>query len=96
MPKPNRTATVVLDESFLEIRAKLLEVAAALDRIDRVAERQGPPDDAAAARRDRLEQAARLLLGEGPERAAAIQMLFSRDYEEGWRQQMGLSASVAK
>lgn len=96
MPKPNRTASVVLDESFLEIRAKLLEVAADLDRIDRVAGRIGPLDDAARSRRDRLDEATRLLLHEGPERAAAIQMLFSRDYEEGWRQQMGLSASVTK
>ena len=48
---PNsRTARAVFDEEFLPIRAKLLEVAAALDRLDRAErfDRQGPTQNAGA------------------------------------------------
>ena len=76
----NRSATAVLDEEFLPIRAKLLEVAAALDRMER-ADNGIRGDD---ARVSQLQEAIETLLrGEGG-RAEAIQLVFSRPYEDDW------------
>ncbi len=83
-----RTATAILDESFLEVRAKLLEVAATLDRIDRSSDDGQPLTGNATARRAKVDEAIRILLSEGPDRALRLQRLFSREYEAGWRDQM--------
>ena len=85
-----RTATAILDESFLEVRARLLEVAATLDRIDRSADDGQPLTGTATARRGKLDEAIRILLSEGPDRALRLQRLFSRNYEADWRDQMHL------
>ncbi len=85
-----RAASQILDESFLEVRAKLLEVAATLDRIDRSADEDAPLSDAAQPRRASLDDAIRILLSEGPDRAERLQRLFSRKYEADWRKQMQL------
>ncbi len=90
MPTTERTATAVLDESFLEVRAKLLEVAAALDRIDRAASDTAPLGPDANPRRQRLDEAIRRLLDEHPDRAETLQKLFSREYEPNWREQMNV------
>ncbi len=84
----DRSADQILDATFLEVRAKLLEVAATLDRIDRAADDGAPLSDAAAQRRQKLNEAIRLLLSEGPDRAERLQLLFSRKYETTWRQEM--------
>lgn len=83
-----RTATEILDESFLEVRAKLLEVAATLDRIDRAADEGEPISSAAGPRRARVDDAIRILLSEGPDRAERLQRLFSLEYEPDWRESM--------
>ena len=83
-----RPATQILDESFLETRAKLLEVAATLDRIDRSSDDGLPLDDAARELRRRLEDAIRILLSEGPDRARRLQLLFSREFDAAWRARM--------
>jgi hypothetical protein len=72
---------VVLEHEFLPIRAKILEVAAALDRLDRA-------DDSLAdgARRDRIDEAIRILLQPGS-RAEQVQRLFSREYDARWREE---------
>lgn len=85
-----RPAATVLDESFLEVRAKLLEVAATLDRIDRAAAEASPLNDVDRSRRERLDAAIRLLLDDDPERAEKLQLLFSREYDPEWRNKMGL------
>ena len=85
-----RAANQILDESFLEVRAKLLEVAATLDRVDRSADEEGPLTDAAIGQRDRVDDAIRILLSEGPDRAERLQKLFSREYSPQWRQKMEL------
>ena len=86
----SRTANAVLNESFLEVRAKLLEVAATLDRIERSADDAEPLSQAAQERRKLLDEAVRILLSEGPDRAERLQRLFSREYEPQWRKQMQL------
>jgi hypothetical protein len=76
------TAPEVLNRYFLEMRCKVLEVAASLDRVDRAdAVENGKRD----ARLLKLQQAIRVLLEDGPGRAEKVQMIFSRDYDPNWR-----------
>ncbi len=84
----NRPANEILDETFLEMRAKLLEIAATIDRIDRSADDGAPLTGDAVVRRGKIDDAIRLLLSEGPDRAERLQLLFSRQYESTWRQAM--------
>ena len=75
-----RTATAVFEQELLPIRAKLLEVAAALDRIDR-AEGTLFSD----RRRTQVQAAIQVLLRPEDDRAEQIQLIFSRPYEENWQ-----------
>ena len=85
MPVP-MAATDVLDREFLEIRAKLLEVAASFDRIDRGAGSvEGDPR--MALYREALE----VLLSDRPNRAEDIQLIFSRQYEKDWQTNLGVA-----
>jgi hypothetical protein len=90
-------AQQIFDESFLSIRAKLIEVAAMLDRIDRAnAEANCDPARTASdidsdPRRQRVEEAIDLLLksnAQPGQRAATLQLLFSRQYDPKWRDQL--------
>ncbi len=85
-----RAASQILTESFLEVRAKLLEVAATLDRIDRSLDAGDPLPNEAQAQRKQLDLAIEILLSEGSDRAERLQQLFSRQYESDWRKQMDL------
>lgn len=71
-----------LDREFLEVRCRLIDVAAAMDRIVNAS-------DADAARLDprygKLVDAARLLIDGKPDRAERLQMLFSDAYDPNWR-----------
>lgn len=82
LPAP-LSADVLLDRLYLEIRAKLLELAAALDRIERA-------ESADAIRQDvRLKQidaGLDILTSSGFDRAERIQMLFSDPYVPNWNQ----------
>ena len=81
----SRTATEVFDQELLPIRAKLLEVAAALDRIDR-AEGSLAKDP----RRTQVQAAVQVLLRPEDDRAEQIQLIFSRPYEEDWQEKFRL------
>jgi len=70
-------ATQALDTYFLDARARLLDVAAILDRIDRGGGTSDP-------RLERIQQAIRTLGEVGPDRAAHVQELFSLPYEADW------------
>jgi hypothetical protein len=70
-------AIATLDRQFLDVRAKLIEIAAALDRIDRAT---GPCDAAVLAtdaRMIQLRRAVEQLLEPDPGRAERLQMTFS-------------------
>ena len=82
------SAEDIFEHSFLDVRAKLLEVAAVLDRVDRAAENGVPLRGIASDRRAKTDDAIRILLSEGPDRARRLQQLFSREYESDWREQM--------
>ena len=85
-----RNGDQVVAESFLEVRAKLLEVAATLDRIDRACE-SAAVDEPAKSKRELLIEATKILLSEDPNRAERLQQLFSRKYDTDWRQQLGMT-----
>lgn len=74
-----------LDREYLEIRSLLLQAAAALDRLDLCP--ASAPDD---PRREKLAGAARILNGDGPNRAERIQLLFSRPFDPAWKKQLGI------
>ncbi len=83
---PTATATTLFEQEFLPIRAKLLEVAASLDRLDRAA---GPlPDD---VRMSQLRQAIEVLLQAEAGRAERIQLTFSLPYDEAWQKEFTMT-----
>ncbi len=71
-------AAQALDAYFLEARARLLDLAAILDRIDRGGNIMDP-------RVDRIRRAIQVLGESGPERAARVQELFSLPYDPDWK-----------
>ena len=73
-------ALQVLDREFLEVRAKILEIAASLDRMDRA---EG--DVSRDPNRQLLVRGIELLLSNQPDRAERFQRLFSRDYNDDWQ-----------
>lgn len=75
-----RSTNEVFEQEFLPIRAKLLEVAASLDRLDRAS---GSLE--AEAKRQQLQAAIQVLLRPEDDRAEQIQLIFSRPYDEDWR-----------
>jgi hypothetical protein len=79
----NAAASEILNREFLEIRAKILELAAALDRIDRA---DDTVDD--DPRYARIERGLEALAEVGPGRAERVQLIFSLPYQEGWRGEM--------
>ncbi|MEM9646536.1 MAG: hypothetical protein AAF989_16205 [Planctomycetota bacterium] len=81
-----RNGESILQESFLEMRAKLLEVAATLDRVE-----SAPDVDGAVSRseqRRQISEAIAILGTSNPDRAKRLQHLFSRPYEADWRKKM--------
>ena len=66
----------VLDAYFLEVRAKLLEIAATLDRVDRAA---GAEDVQGDARMMFIREALTVLQSAEPGRAERIQRLYSKE-----------------
>jgi hypothetical protein len=83
---PTRTARDIFDQEFLPVRAKLLEVAAALDRLDRA--------DGALSndpRRTQIQAAIQVLLRPDDDRAEQIQLVFSRPYDHDWRENLQMT-----
>jgi hypothetical protein len=80
-----RSSTDVFDQEFLPIRAKLLEVAAALDRLDRAS-----GSVTSEFRLAQVQAAIKVLLQPGDDRAEQIQLIFSRPFEDDWREKFDL------
>lgn len=76
-----QTASEIFDQCFLEIRAKLLEVAASLDRVERADSDGSVGND---MRRRQIQQGLDILARPGTNRAEQIQMVFSDRYEPEW------------
>jgi hypothetical protein len=80
-----RKSSEVFEQEFLPLRAKLLEVAAGLDRLDR-----SSGSLASDSRRMQLHAAVQVLLRPEDDRAEQIQLIFSREYEDNWREKFSL------
>jgi hypothetical protein len=75
------TAKQVLDRHYLEIRCEMLNLGAALDRIERHAGADAAHQD---PRLMEIHKALEILASGGSDRAERIQLLFSDPYREGW------------
>ena len=71
-----------LDREYLPVRAKILEIAASLDRVERA---EGSPAD--DARWQRLRAALEIVFQQGLNRTEQVQLHFSRPYDELWREE---------
>jgi hypothetical protein len=80
------SAAAVLEREFLPLRAKLIEIGAILDRMDRS---DGSVEG--DARRRKVDRALDILQSGESDRAEQLQMLFSLPYEEHWREPFNLS-----
>jgi len=74
------SAPQLLNRDFLEVRAKILELAACLDRLERA---DGSVAD--DPRMKQVYQGLEALDSIGAKRAEQVQLLFSLPYDEGWR-----------
>ena len=79
------SAQQILGQEFLEIRARLIAVAALLDRLDR-AEGSVAEDP----RLHKIHQALEVLKGRKPDRAEQLQLIFSLPYEENWQTKLAV------
>jgi len=80
------TGCQVLDQEYLPVRAKLLEIAATLDRIDRAG---GTSDE--DIRVALIRQSIATLLRPDDDRAEQIQLLFSLPYDDDWQETFSLA-----
>jgi hypothetical protein len=83
---PPLPAAELLNNEFIEIRARLLQVAAALDRIDRA---EG--DVSRDKRRLDLDRAIGSLTETRFDRAERLQRIFSLPYDRDWKKTLGLA-----
>jgi hypothetical protein len=83
---PYDRSVEILNTEFLAIRSRLLDLSASLDRIDR-AGRVADDDPRMAL----IHRALEVVAGHGNDRAAQVQLLFSRAYEPQWRRAWNLT-----
>ncbi len=81
----SRSAKEVLSQEFLQTRAKILEIAAFYDRLD-----QAGAGELDQRQMSLLKKGCQILDDDEPEKAARVQLLFSREFDEKWRQQFGI------
>lgn len=88
MSKP-LTADEVLNKEFLDIRCRILDLAAMLDRLDRAT------GSVAQDRRLELIRRGLAALEQGtPGRAEQVQLIFSQPYEENWQEKYAVARRV--
>jgi len=80
-----RSSTDIFEQEFLPIRAKLLEVAASLDRLDRAS-----GSITSESRLAQIRAAIEVLLSPDDDRAEQVQLIFSRPFEDDWRNKFDL------
>jgi len=81
------TASQVLDREFLEIRAKVLELAASFDRVDRA---EGVV--AGDPRLSLIHEAINVLQSDADDRAEQVQLIFSLHYNDEWQRQFDIAS----
>ena len=77
------SALETLNREFLEIRCRILDLAAMLDRLER-------SDDSVAEdpRLKRVYEALDLLKSSANDRAEQVQLTYSRTYDSDWQQRL--------
>ena len=75
----------VLESEYLPMRAKILELAASLDRIER-----SEGDFEFHSQWQQIQSALKILLSESENRAEQLQLHFSREYDPAWRKFYGI------
>jgi hypothetical protein len=78
-----RSVSQILDRDYLELRGRLLELAAAFDR---AARGTGVPDP----RLNLIREGIGLIADDQGNKAERVQLLFSRSYSPGWRSELGV------
>jgi hypothetical protein len=78
-------AAAVLEREFLPLRAKLIEIGAMLDRMER-----SEGSVAHDPRRQKVERALSILRSAESDRAEQLQLLFSLPYDEHWRETLSM------
>ncbi|MFY8199723.1 MAG: hypothetical protein ACOVLE_03575 [Pirellula staleyi] len=81
-----RTAEQVVADEFLIARAKILELAATLDRIERSS---GDVED--SKQMNLLAQGMHILCDEEVDKAKRVQLLMSRHYDPQWQNTMSIA-----
>ncbi|WP_437188431.1 hypothetical protein SH668x_001877 [Planctomicrobium sp. SH668] len=76
-------AKQVLDRHYLEIRCSILDIAGALDRIERSDKSSEVAHD---PRMELIQEALKILGQNSVNRAEQVQLLFSDQYVPGWNQ----------
>ena len=76
-----QSAPEILDREYLIARAKIIELAAFLDRLDRAT-----PADGVDSRLADVRRGLQILAGDGSDRAERVQMVFSLPHDENWQQ----------
>ena len=82
----DRTAQQVIADDYLIARAKILELAATLDRIERAT---GDVED--SKQLNLLVQGMHILCDEEVDKARRVQLLMSRQYDPIWQSNMSVS-----
>lgn len=80
------TASQVLDREFLEMRAKVLELAASFDRLDR-AEGVVTGDPRLSLIREAID----VLQSDADDRAEQVQLIFSLHYDDQWQKKFDMA-----
>lgn len=75
------SAPGILERHYLELRCGLLDMAAALDRLERAG---GFAEVKGDTRLKRIQEGLKILANTGTDRAERIQMLFSDTYDPDW------------
>jgi len=87
----DRTQQQVLLREYLPIRAKILEIAAALDRMDRAGQPLAEGAQEVDQTRAQLQQALAVLQQAEPSRAERVQQIFSLPYDAHWQEAFGMT-----
>jgi len=85
-PMAERNAAQIVADEFMIARAKIIELAATLDRIERAS---GNVND--SKNMQLLVHAMHILIDDQVEKAKRVQLLMSRVYDPNWQNLMSIS-----
>ena len=85
-PMAERNAAQIVADEFMIARAKIIELAATLDRIERAS---GNVND--SKNMQLLVHAMHILIDDQVEKAKQVQLLMSRVYDPNWQNLMSIS-----